>query len=286
MSSSHSLSRAGHSLLHPFYKALGISSPSQKLLQKLDIFLLILFPILAVALSLIFQANFLTSIFLFLGLPSLWLSWRTPAEIKKTLLFSAIFAIPLGIILDYIATKDGAWFTTATVFPFRVFALFPVEDIIWFFGSIYAVVIFYKHFLDQGKSELLNEKMKYLLWPLAILSFLFCAVLFFKPALLALPYAYLVLGGGFFFLPAIAFLLFFPKLLAKYVQVGAYFFLVSISFELTALALHHWTFPGTHFIGWVQLFAFKFPFEEFFFWFLTGAISVLSYYEFFDDDRK
>ena len=28
------------------------------------------------------------------------------------------------------------------------------------------------------------------------------------------------------------------------------------------------------------------PFEEFFFWFVMSAIGILSFYEFFDDDRK
>lgn len=44
---------------------------SEKFLKKLDIFLLILFPIISVALSLALNANLLVSTLLFFGLPSM-----------------------------------------------------------------------------------------------------------------------------------------------------------------------------------------------------------------------
>lgn len=259
---------------------------NQKFLKKLDIFLLILFPIASVVLSLTFSVNFLVSILLFFGLPSLWLSFRTPSQVNKTFLFSLILSVPLGIFIDYIATIDNSWFVPITVFPFRLFGVIPIEDLIWGFFLIYSIVIFYEHFLDKGKHELVDRRMKYLAWPLIILMLVFFSVLFTKPELLVIPYAYFWLGTVFFILPAITFLSFFPRLLSKYVKTASYFFLLSILFELTGLQLNQWTFPGSNFIGWVELFGHRFPFEEFFFWFVMGAISVLAYYEFFDDDRR
>ena len=259
---------------------------NQKFFKKLDIVLLILFPIVSVVLSLAFSVNFLVSILLFFGLPSLWLSFRTQSQVKKTFLFSFILSIPLGIFIDYIATIDNSWFVPTTVFPFRLFGVVPIEDLIWGFFLIYSIVIFYEHFLDKGKHELVDRRMKYLAWPLIILMLVFFAALFTKPDLLIIPYAYFWLGTIFFILPSITFLSFFPRLLSKYVKTASYFFLLAILFELTGLQLNQWTFPGNNFIGWVELFGHRFPFEEFFFWFVMGAISVLSYYEFFYDDRK
>lgn len=259
---------------------------NQKFLKKLDIFLLILFPILSVILSLALKANFLTSILLFFGLPSIWLSIRTSAQVKKTFLFSLILSLPLGIFIDYIATLDKSWFVPTTVFPFRLFGVVPVEDLIWGFFLIYSIVIFYEHFLDKGKHELVDKRMKYLAWPLIILMLVFFTLLFTKPELLIIRYAYFWLGAIFFILPTITFLSFFPRLLSKYVKTASYFFLLAVLFELTGLQLNQWTFPGQNFIGWVELFGHRFPFEEFFFWFVMGAVSVLAYYEFFDDDRK
>lgn len=135
---------------------------NQKFLKKLDIFLLILFPIASVVLSLTFSVNFLVSILLFFGLPSLWLSFRTWSQVSKTFLFSLILSVPLGIFIDYIATIDNSWFVPISVFPFRLFGVVPIEDLIWGFFLIYSIVIFYEHFLDKGKHELVDRRMKYL----------------------------------------------------------------------------------------------------------------------------
>ena len=58
-----------------------------------------------------------------------------------------------------------------------------------------------------------------------------------------------------------------------------------LSFELTALKLDQWRFPGEN-IGHVQLFGLLFPFEEFIFWIVFGTPIILSYYELFVDDDK
>jgi len=258
----------------------------QKFLRKLDMFLLILFPIISVVSSLLLKANFLISIFLFLGLPSIYFSFRTPEQIKKTLAFALIVTVPFGILFDYIATVGKAWFITSTVFPFRLFGVIPIEDFIFGFFLVYSIIIFYEHFLDKGKHELVDKRMKYLLWPLIIFLLIFFIVIFTRPDLLVIPYAHFWTGIVFIFLPAITFLSFFPRLLSKYVKIGSYFFILSLLFELTALQLHQWSFPASKYIGWVSLFGQRFPFEELFFWLVLFSIGILSYYEFFDDDRK
>lgn len=166
---------------------------------------MILFPLISVVLSLIFKVNFLASILLFYGLPSLWLSLRTPAQIKKTFLFSLIISIPLGLFIDYLAIKDGAWFVPTTYFSFRLLGVIPIEDLIFGFFLIYSIVIFYEHFLDKGKHELVDKKMKYLIWPIVTALTIFIILLINRPNLLTLPFAYFWLGITLFFSPAIMF---------------------------------------------------------------------------------
>lgn len=257
-----------------------------KLLKKLDIFLLLFFPLLSVTLSLIFKVNFLISILLFYGLPSLWLSLRTPSQVKKTFLFSLTISLPLSVFIDYLGAKDGAWFVPTTIFPFRLLEIIPIENIFVGFFLVYSVVIFYEHFLDKGKHELMDKRMKYLVWSLIVFMMIFIFSLFTKPNFLVIPYAYFWLGTILTLLPAVTFLSFFPRLISKYIKTASYFFLLGLIFEFTGLQLHQWTFPGTHFIGWVKLLGYSFPFEELFFWIIMSAVSILSYYEFFDDDRK
>ncbi|MDP3901905.1 MAG: hypothetical protein Q8Q37_02955 [bacterium] len=259
---------------------------NESLLKKLDIVLLIFFPVLAVVLSLAIRANFLISTLLFLGLPSLWLSIRTPSTILKTLIFSLIFSIPVGIILDYIGTLSGSWLVPVTVLPFRFFDIVPIEDLVWFFFLIYNIIIFYEHFLDKGREQLVDRRMKYLIWPLIVIFITFLIIWLINPGLLMMRYAYLWILIIVSILPSITFLSFFPRLLSKYVKTAAYFFLIALLFELTGLELGQWAFPGDNFVGWVELFGYRFPFEEFFAWFIMAAICVLSYYEFFDDDHR
>ena len=107
-----------------------------------------------------------------------------------------------------------------------------------------------------------------------------------KPELLIIPYFYFVGGVVLVLIPVISVLFKFPNLIVKFSKMGAYFFYSSIIYEITALKLGLWDFPGDQFIGWVSIFGTVFPFEELFFWIILGVLSVLSYYEFFDDDRK
>lgn len=129
--------------------------------------------------------------------------------------------------------------------------------------------------------------MKYLVWPLIIIVIAFFAILISRPEFLVVKYAYLYIGLIIFLLPAVSFLSFFPRLLSKYIKTASYFFSLNILVELTGLNLGQWQFPNNgYFIGWVELFGYRFPFEEFFFYIILAAIGILAYYEFFDDDRK
>ncbi len=254
-------------------------------LKKLDVVLMVVFPVLAVALSLFFKANFLWSTFLFYGLPSLWLSFRTPQKVLKTLLFTVMFSIPLGVIIGHFATADQSWFID-TVFPFQIFGVTPLENPIWAFFLVYFILIFYEHFLDKGKHNLIDRRMKYLVWPIVIIFVLFIIAMLVVPEAVYFPYAYLFTGVFIVAIPTFLFLYKFPRLLQKYAVVTIYFFVLSLMYEFTGLQLNQWSFPGNHFIGWVELFGYRFPFEEFFAWMVLGAVSAISFYEFFDDDRK
>ena len=77
-----------------------------------------------------------------------------------------------------------------------------------------------------------------------------------------------------------------PTLLPKLLVVGLYFAYLTICYELTALKLGWWVFPGFQYIGMVSILGINFPFEEFFFWILLFAVGILAYYEPFDDDEK
>ena len=255
--------------------------------HKIDIILIILFPIVAAVLTLVFKTNFLVSTLLFFGLPSLYLSFRKPGIIFKSLIFTALFSIPLAIVIDYLALMDKSWFVPTTVFNFRFLGIIPIEDFIWGFLCVFFAIMFYEYFLDFGKKEdRLAKNIKYLTIILLSLLILFFLFLFVSPGLLHIKYFYLKGGLILALLPLITFLSFFPRLWTKYVKIGVYFFGLSLLFELVGLHTNQWTFPSHNFIGFVEIFGLKIPFEEFLFFIVLGVPWMLSYYEFFADDKK
>ncbi|KKS44091.1 hypothetical protein A2567_01245 [Candidatus Azambacteria bacterium RIFOXYD1_FULL_42_11] len=255
-------------------------------LKKLDIILLGTLPIAAAIVSLIFKTNLLVSTMLFFGLPSAWLSYRTKSAIKKTAIFAAIFSILMTPMLDYVAVVNGVW-VVSTVFPVKLFGTTPAEQFIWGFFFVYFLVIFYEHFFDKSKNEKINPRLKNFVIVFTILSLSFLFVVFINPNIIQIEYAYFWIAFIFGFIELILFLLVYPGLLSKFFKTTIYFFSLAVLVEFTGLKLNHWFFPkNTKFIGWVGLFGLKFPFEEFLFYFVMLAAMILTYYEFFVDDRK
>ena len=254
-------------------------------LKKLDILLMIVLPILAAVISLIWRTNYLTTTLLFFAVPSIWFSVRTSNKIWRTALFSILVAIPLGIVLDYLAVKDNAWWSP-TIFPGRLFGILPYEDFIWGFWQVYLVIILYEHFLDKGKHRLAAPHFRYFVYFLIALLGIFFVLFFAQPSLLDIPYAYLWIGVVFFLLPVISFVFSFPKLLSKFIKVGGYFLLLHIIFEFTALELGNWVFLGKNYIKLINFGSYSVPLEEIVVWWLLCAVGILAWYEFFDDDQK
>jgi hypothetical protein len=265
--------------------------------RKNDFVLVIIFPLVALFLSFLFKANFLISTLMFFGLPSIWLSFKHKRSIKKTLFFSAVFTIPLAVIIDYIMVVSGAWYIVDTIFTFRLFNIIVLEQFVWAFSYCYLIIIFYEYFFDTkvkesvfyffGKHEkVFTKPMKRLVAALVVAISIFFVFLLINPSLLQIKYAYVLIGLIVFFIPLAIFLLEFPNLFTKFLKVSIYFFYLSILVELAGIKLNHWIFPGQYFVGWFNFFGHTIPLEEFFFYFVICAAAGLAYYEFFADDRK
>jgi hypothetical protein len=254
--------------------------------EKLDLILILIWPIIATILILLFKVNYLTATILYFVVPSVYLSIRARQYILKALIFALVFALPFGIVVDYISYITDAW-AVSTMFSFRVFNVMSVEDFLWGISLVYLIVFFYEYFLDKHiTKKLFNKNLKYLLIIGLILFTTFVTVMIAKPAYLHIPYFYLIFGLILITLPIVLVLFRFPKLISKFLKAAAFFFYISFAHEITALKLGHWSFPGTEFIGWISIFNVRFPIEEVIFWMALFAISVLCYFEFFDDDRK
>jgi len=255
---------------------------------KIDLILFLLWPIIATLVSFIFNFNNLASIIIFLGIPCLYLTIRAKAHVIKSFYFSLPFSVIAMLTIDYVAQKSGSWeMYPNSILPFKFFEIVTFEQILWAFLSIYFIILFYEHFFHKEVvKNNYNPKMNYfmILLTLAMLSFSFFYAT--NPKFLKVPYFYLSWGIILLLIPFLLQLFAYPKTTQKMFLVMAYFFYFNFIYEVTALKLGWWTFPGQEFIGYVKLFGVSFPLEELLFWMILFAGAVLSYYEYFDEDEK
>jgi len=250
---------------------------------------LLIWPILASMISFLTHANFFVSTLLFFGVPSVYLSIINQKYVKKILLFSLAYGLPVGIVVDYIAELTGIWYVPHSVFgSFRLFGIMTPDVLLWGILQTYFVLIFYETFLEEKCTpKLYSSNFKYFLI-LGILALsAFVLLYFYNPSLLNIDYFYLKGGIVVVFLPAACMLLKFPKFWSRFLNMGAYFFMFNFIYELTGVRLGQWSFPAENqFIGIVDIMGIRFAFEEIFFWMILLAMAIVAFYEFFDDDKK
>lgn len=255
--------------------------------KNLDLYTLIVLLILAGILTVAFSVTKFVSIFLFFGLPCLYLIWRNRQIFKKSFTFAFLFSIPLSVFVDTLATLDGSWYVPHSIVPFRLFGVATFE--VWLFGLLWVlfVILFYKHFFDHKKaSDQFPKKFRKLLYLFAILITAVVITYILRPTLLVIPYFYNWFSLTFVVSPLILFLASRPKFLPRFALQGIYFFITLLIYELAALQVGLWSFPGHHFIGWVNIFGCRFPFEELVFYMIFATPSFLAYYEYFGDDKE
>jgi hypothetical protein len=253
---------------------------------KRDRIIFYVWPLFAGGLSLLLRAHFFTSLFLFFGFPALLLCYRNKDKIKKALLFS-LSTLIIVVVLDYISDITGVWYITNSVISYRLLGQVTLENIIWLPLYAFFIVMYYEYFYELGDQDVLyTPRLKYLYaFYLAVLT-IFLAVYLINKDWLYLPYFYMQMGIVLIILPIILTFFKSPRLFTKLIKVGIYFSFLSLIYELTALYLDQWVFPGGGTLGLVGVGKIRFPVEELVFWIMLGSIGGLSLYEFFDDDEK
>jgi len=247
--------------------------------ELIDLLVVIFIVIISVPIIIYFRVNFLTSTFLFFVVPSVYLFIRKPKSIKHIIAASLLFGLIFGFFLDFMAEFNNAWSWPpigGLVFSYKILGVTPIDVMIWFFFWIFAIIVFYEHFLERDRSDKIRPKIKNALYPsLGVIAGMIIIFLI-EPEFLRFDYAYLVLG--LLTLPPFFYFIYKnPELLTKFLKISLYFAFLLLVFELTALKLDQWRFPGEY-IASINVFGQILPFEEIFFWILISTSVVLSYY--------
>ena len=250
-------------------------------------FIVITLVLITIPIVILFRIHFLFSTLLFFGLPSAYLIWCKPSNLKKATLAALLFGVLWGFSFDYIAEFNHAWgWSTNTVlmFPTQLFGVVSLDIMVWYFLWIFLIVAFYEYFAEFDFSKRISPNA---LWAtLAGIGVAIGAVFVSKvvPSVITFQYPYLVLGT----LTLITFAIIVlrrPWLFPKLIGIAPFFIFVYLVFELTALHLQLWGFPG-HYIGSVHILNLSFPFEELIFWIIASSAVAASYHEYCIDDQK
>jgi len=240
----------------------------------------------AIPIILQFKVRPLTSAFFFFVLPTLYLFFKRPKPIKRIWAGTLLLGVGLGFTFNVILSANKAWdeLSSQLVFNYRIFGFWPMDEPIWFILWVLFILTFYEHFYDREKSDYVSGRFKYVIVPTFLILFIVLTLFAIKQDILRLPYAYFILA-----LPSIIPVVYVakidPYLLVKFVKAGGFFFILYLIYEITALKLGQWYFPGEY-IGFVKLAGVQFPFEELLFWIILSSTAILSLYEGFVDNEK
>ncbi|MEK6840514.1 MAG: hypothetical protein AABX79_01015 [Nanoarchaeota archaeon] len=255
--------------------------------KKIDLTFILLIPLIVFLLVFFsgLRINYFESLILIFAIPSLYLTIKNKKKARKVAIFSFLISIPFDIIWELLNYGDNAWTVPNSIFPFRFFGFSPLENYIWMFLTVYTILIFYEYFLDAKFQSKISGRIKVMTYIFYSISIILIIIFLVNKEFLSFPYSYLWLGIIVFIIPIMTFLIKYPSFITNFFKVSVFFFYIHLIFELIGLKLNHWTYTGTHFIGWVFLFDLSFPVEEFFFVIILGGFAACVYYEFFTSDR-
>lgn len=183
---------------------------------------------------------------------------------------------------DIIAHDVGAWNINGSS-NFRILGTTLVDNLIWAVMYAFFIIGGYEYFLDRYKTNKFNPKSKiffivYFISSIGgLISYYFFDLIIFQKF-----YLFMMIG----MLVAIVIILYDkPYLLYKINLFALYAVPLSVLTELVALSQNHWQFNiGSH-IGYLQLFDYSIPYEEFL-WFYLAVAFFLTLHEVYLDNGK
>lgn len=251
-----------------------------------DKVVMIVVPIVATFFSDLFGLTFLQSTLLFFAVPSIYLSIRNPRLVKTTLIFSLVMGLSMLFVFDYMAYLDASWYVPGSMWRFLRNSI-PIEDGPWAVFLVYYVVITWEYFffLPKKRYAFHPNIVWFIAFCLSLLIIFFIAYVF-APTSLVVPYFYLKLGIIFEMIPLFLVLMRKITLTKPLIWLTVYFFFVAALAEYTGLTHNQWYFAGQHYIGEIQYFGHRLPWDEMLVWWLLAAPGIVAWYEFFAADPK
>ena len=236
-------------------------------------------------LALLLSADTIATMFLFLGIPTIFLCLRNHKNYKRIVLASVTLGLVLGMSYDIVAEFNGAYLVhyNNALLNYHFIGNTPVGDIFWAFLIPFSVLVFYEHFLKDASLTGIAPHYREVLMAGVVLLLSLILFFYWYPDAPRIPFAYLLVGT-ISVLPLLGLLYLREGLAYKIILVSIFYMAVNLLFELTALTLGQWSFPGQY-LAWVTVAGISLPLEEVLLWIVPSAAAIVVCYELFFHDN-
>lgn len=221
-----------------------------------------------------------TSTFLFLVVPAAALTLMRPNAGWSAALFAGVVAMPAIIWIDALAHASGQWVVPTSPMEGRPWHLVSHETLFWAVAQFYHAAMLWEFGNERRPRKNLSWRRVGIAGTLSW-SMLAVFLVLRERGLDGSQVRYFYSWFGFCLIlsPIIGAAVLRPELKRRLLAVGLYAAYNKLIFELTALSLGFWQFPG-EFLALIRVGPFQIPIEELVFWIGLMTPATAIYYEY------
>lgn len=197
----------------------------------------------------------------------------------KVFVFSFVATLLFAPPVELSARLADVW-EVQTIFP-EPLGVIPIENMIFAFLNFFWVLAFYEYFVDRDTSAKISKRFKYLVGLFCVFAVLVYSLYVYDQQIVALNYFQIALIT--LIIPSLIVFSIKPYLLRKTVLTTLFFATVFFAYELVALKIGNWWWPGEYlytFVVWGEVF----PLDDIIIWYFLSTPALIGGYEFFADD--
>lgn len=207
---------------------------------------------------------------------TIYLGLRRKKPWGKIALAVLIFGLILGFFFEFIQEFNKAYVVESRVFP-KILGVVSLDNILGHAMMSLLTFTVYEHFFVAKYSRELNRKWKKMFVIASVMAASTVILYYVWPDAIKMRFSYAIFAG-LALLPLLRLVWRRPSTLLTLTAFVPFFMVLYFVAEWFAVKYGWWVYPGDSYLGWVDAFGIRFPFEELLFWMIFYAPAITSYY--------